>query len=115
MSQNGFPATSPYAGADARQRRRIRVNDIALEIQQALILVAGLEDGAHLRFAGLKLRGALPDALLQRFVETAKLGFGFLRDRHIVGDPDKADMFSGGSQRGCDSDRIHLHCPSARR
>jgi hypothetical protein len=47
-----------------------------------------------LRFVGFELRGALPDALLQRFIETAQFALGFLRGRDVMGDPDKADMLS---------------------
>jgi hypothetical protein len=83
------------AGANTGQCGCIGVDDVALQIQHRLILVAGFEYRSHLRFIGPKLRSAFLDALLQRFVEVPKLDFGFLGGRHIVGHADKADMFSG--------------------
>ena len=95
-SQNGLPSDVRDAGADAGQRRRIGVDDVALQVQQPLILVAGLEDRAHLRFAGLASCAVRScDALLQRLVQLPKLDLGLLGDRDVVGDADEADVLSG--------------------
>ena len=84
------------SGSNTRQRGLVRVNDVALQIQQPLILVAGLEHGARSCFVRLKLGGALLDALLQRFIEAAQLVLGFLGGRDVVGHADEADVFPAG-------------------
>ena len=53
-------------GVDPRQCRLVGVDQVAFAVEQRLILMAGLEDGAHLRFVGFELRGAVADAPLQR-------------------------------------------------
>ena len=82
-------------GANAGQRRLVRIEDVAVLVEQPLILVAGLEDRAHLRFVGFELRGALGDAQLQRFVEPAQIDLGLLGGGDVVGDADEADMLAG--------------------
>ena len=57
--------------------------------------MAGLEDGAHHRFVGPKLRGALLDAPFQRLVQLSELDLGVLGRGNIVGHPDEADVLAG--------------------
>ena len=82
-----------HAGLDPGQRRLVGVDNVALQIQQSLVLVAGFKDGAQLRFVGLKLRGTFLDPLLEGFIQTAQFAFGFLGRRDVVSHPDKADVF----------------------
>ena len=48
-------------GADSGERRLVGIEHVAVRIEQALILMAGLEDRAHLGFAGFQLRRPLGD------------------------------------------------------
>ena len=64
-------------------------------LSSALILVAGLEDRAHLGFVGFQLRGALGDPQLQDLVQPAQLDLGLLGGGDVVGDADEADMLAG--------------------
>ena len=80
------------AGPDACQRCLVRMEDIAVLVEQHLVLVAGFEDRAHLRFAGFKLRGTLGDAQLQRFVEPTKFDLGLPGRGDVMGDADEADV-----------------------
>ena len=81
--------------ADIHQRRPVDVNHLALPVEQRLILVAGLEDRAHLGFAGFQLRGSFRDALLEDFVHAAQVNLRLLGRGDIVGDADEADMLAG--------------------
>ena len=83
-------------GADAGKRRPVGVEQLAFEIEQQLILVAGLEDRPHPGFVGFQLRGALDDALLQGLVQPAKLDLGLLGRGDVVGDADEPDVLAGG-------------------
>ncbi len=65
-------------GANARQRRLVGIEHVAVMVEQPLILVAGLEDRAHLRFVGFELRGSLGDAQFQRLVQPAQLDLRLL-------------------------------------
>ena len=82
-------------GADAGERRLVGVEHVAVLVEQPLILVAGLEDRAHLRFVGFELRGALGDPQFQRLVQPAQLDLGLLGGGDVVGDADEADMLAG--------------------
>ncbi len=83
-------------GADAGQRDLVGVKHVAVMVEQRLILMAGLEDRAHLGFVGFKLCGALGDAQFQRLVQPAQLDLRLLGDGDVMGDADEADMLSGG-------------------
>src|SRR5205807_409986 len=72
----------------------VGVEQAAIAVEQHLILMAGFKDRARLRFAGFELRGALPNAPLQRLVELPQLDLGFLGGRDVVGDADEADMLA---------------------
>ena len=82
-------------GADAGERRLVGIEHVAVQVEQALILMAGLEDRAHLRFVGFELRGALGDAQFQGFVQPAQIDLGLLGGGDVVGDADEADMLAG--------------------
>ena len=92
VSQNGLPIDVGGLGADAVQRRLVDVEDVAMRIEQRLILMAGLEDRAHLGFAGFQLRGPLGDPQFEDFVEPAQIAFGLLGGGDVVGDADEADV-----------------------
>ena len=82
--------------ADAVERRPVGVKQVALGREQPLILVAGLEDRAHLGFVGFQLRGALRDSLFEDFVQPAQIAFRLPGGGDVVGDADEADMLAGG-------------------
>ncbi len=81
--------------ADAGQCGLVGIEHVAVQIEQHLILVAGLEDRAHLRFAGFQLRRPLGDPQLQRLVQPAEFVLGLLGRGDVVGDADEADMLAG--------------------
>ena len=64
-------------------------------VQQPLILMAGLEDRAHLGFVGFQLRGSLGDPQFQDFVQPAQIVLGLLGGGDVVGDADEADVVAG--------------------
>ena len=66
-----------------------------MQVEQPLILVAGLEDRAHLRFVGFELRGSLRDPQFQDLVELAQIELGLLGGGDVVGDADEADVVAG--------------------
>ena len=66
-----------------------------MQVEQALILVAGLQDRAHLGLVGFQLRGSLRDPQFQDFVQLAQILLGLLGGGDIVGDADEADMLAG--------------------
>ena len=95
VSQNGLPIDVRGARLDAVERGLVGIEQFALEVDQALILVAGLQDGAQPRLVGFELGGALHDTLFQRLVELPQLDLGLLGDGDVVGDADEADMLAG--------------------
>ena len=82
-------------GADSGQRRLVGIQQIAVLVQQRLILMAGLQDRAHLGFIGFQLRGSLGDPQFQDFVQPAQIVLGLLGGGDVVGDADEADMVAG--------------------
>ena len=66
-----------------------------MQVEQALILMAGLEDCPHLGFAGFELRRPLGDPHFEDFVQPAQIVLGLLGCRDVVGDADEADVASG--------------------
>ena len=82
-------------GADAVERRPVREQQFAVEGEQPLILVAGLEHRAQPGFVGFELRGSLRDPLFEDFVELPQIVFGLLRSGDVVGDADEPDMPAG--------------------
>ena len=95
VSQNGLPITVAGVGADSGQRRLVGIQEIAVLVQQPLILMAGLQDRAHLGFVGFQLRGSLGDPHFQDFVQPAQIVLGLLGGGDVVGDADEADMLAG--------------------
>ena len=63
-----------------------------MRIEQRLVLMAGLENRAHLGFAGFQLRGPLGDPQFEGFVEPAQIALGLLGGGDVVGDADEADV-----------------------
>ena len=82
-------------GADPGQRRLVGIQDVAVLVEQRLILVAGLEDRAHLGFVGFQLRGSLRDPHFQDLVQPAQIVLGLLGGGDVVGDADEADVVAG--------------------
>ncbi len=66
-----------------------------MQVEQALILVAGLQDGAHLRLVGFQLRGSLRDPQFQDFVQLPQILLGLLGHGDVVRDADEADVVAG--------------------
>ncbi len=81
VSQNGLPITSVASARIPASAVLVGIEHVALQIEQPLILVAGLEDRAHLGFAGFQLRGALGDPQFQDFVEPPQIVLGLLGGR----------------------------------
>ena len=65
-------------GADSGERRLVGIQDVAVQVEQALILMAGLEDRPHLGFAGFELRRPLGDPQFEDFVQPAQIVLGLL-------------------------------------
>ena len=66
-----------------------------MRVEQRLILMAGLEDRAHLGFVGFQLRRPLGDPQFEDFVQPAQIVLGLLGGGDVVGDADEADMLAG--------------------
>src|SRR3954447_16144075 len=66
-----------------------------MPIEQPLVLMAGLEYGAHLGFVGFQLRGSLGDPQFEGFVQPAQIVLGLLGGGDVVGNADEADMLAG--------------------
>ena len=66
-----------------------------MQVQQPLILMAGLQDRAHLGFIGFQLCGSLGDPHFQDFVELAQIVLGLFGGGDVVGDADEADVVAG--------------------
>ena len=82
-------------GADSGERRLVGVQHVAVQVEQHLILMAGFEDRAHLRFVGFELRRSLGDPQFEDFVQPAQIVLGLLGRGDVVGDADEADMVAG--------------------
>ena len=65
-------------GADSGERGLVGIQDVAVLVEQPLILMAGLEDRAHLGFAGFQLRRPLGDPQFEDFVQPAQIVLGLL-------------------------------------
>ena len=64
--------------ADSGERGLVGIQDVAVQVEQALILMAGLEDRPHLGFAGFQLRRPLGDPQFEDFVQPAQIVLGLL-------------------------------------
>ena len=95
VSQNGLPITSLAFAPIPASEVLFAMQDVAVRVEQPLILVAGLEDRAHLGFAGFQLRRPLGDPQFEDFVQPAQIVLGLLGRRDVVGDADEADMVAG--------------------
>ena len=82
-------------GADSGERGLVGIQDVAVLVEQPLILMAGLEDRAHLGFAGFQLRRPLGDPQFEDFVQPAQIVLGLLGGGDVVGDADEADVVAG--------------------
>ena len=64
--------------ADSGERGLVGIQDVAVQVEQALILMAGLEDRPHLGFAGFELRRPFGDPQFEDFVQPAQIVLGLL-------------------------------------
>ena len=95
VSQNGLPMTSMASARMPASAVLLAWSTSPCMVEQPLILVAGLEYRAHLRFVGFELRGSLGDAQFQRLVQPAQFDLGLLGGGDVVGDADEADVLAG--------------------
>ena len=62
--------------ADSGKRCLVGIQEVAVLVQQPLILMAGLQNRPHLGFAGFELRRPLGDPQFEDFVEPAQIVLG---------------------------------------
>ncbi len=84
VSQNGRPTTCVECPIYSRQRRRVGVEQRAVDREKALVGVARRKDGTEPRLLGLQLRRAFGDLLLKPFIDDAKRVLGALAFRDIL-------------------------------
>ena len=82
-------------GADSGKRGLVGIQEIAVLVQQPLILKSVLQDCAHLGFVGFELRRPLGDPQFEDFVQPAQILLRLLGGRDVMGHADEADVASG--------------------
>ena len=95
VSQNGLPITSLASVRIPASAVLLAYRTSPCRLSSALILMAGLEDRAHLGFAGFQLRRPLGDPQFEDFVQPAQIVLGLLGGGDVVGDADEADVVAG--------------------
>ena len=115
--RNKKPRKVPGVTADSGKRCPLGVQEIAVLVQQALILMAEFSRIARICASlDLNLRRPLGNPHFEYFVQSAQIVLGLLGRCDVVGDADEARMRPPvGSQRGWDFERSQRYSPAALR